>query len=44
MSKKNKKVLVFGGSGFLASHVADKLTDNGYNVIIFDKKKIKLQI
>ena len=39
MSKKNKKVLVFGGSGFLASHVADKLTDNGYNVIIFDKKK-----
>ena len=41
MSKKNKKVIVFGGSGFLASHVADKLTDNGYDVVIFDKKKSK---
>ena len=31
-----KKVIVFGGSGFLGSHVADALTDNGYDVTIFD--------
>jgi len=31
------KVVVFGGSGFLGSHVADALTDKGYEVIIFDK-------
>ena len=30
------KVIVFGGSGFLGSHVADALTDNGYDVTIFD--------
>jgi len=32
---------VTGGSGFLGSHVADELTKNGHNVIIFDKKKSK---
>lgn len=32
-------VLVIGGSGFLGSHVADKLSDNGHNVTIFDKKE-----
>ena len=32
-----KNVVVFGGSGFLGSHVSDKLADSGYNVIIFDK-------
>ena len=31
-----KKVVVFGGSGFLGSHVADKLTDLGYKVTVFD--------
>ncbi len=31
-----KKVLVFGGSGFLGSHVADALSDAGYRVSIFD--------
>jgi UDP-glucose 4-epimerase len=31
-----KKVVVFGGSGFLGSHVADALTDRGYDVTIFD--------
>ena len=30
------KVVVFGGSGFLGSHVADELTGRGYEVIIFD--------
>ncbi len=33
------KILVIGGSGFLGSHVADKLTQAGHNVTIFDKKK-----
>lgn len=31
-----KQATVFGGSGFLGSHVCDKLTDIGYDVIIFD--------
>lgn len=30
------KVVVFGGSGFLGSHVADELSGRGYEVIIFD--------
>lgn len=35
MSKK--RVVVFGGSGFLGSHVCDELTDEGYQVRIFDR-------
>jgi UDP-glucose 4-epimerase len=31
------KVVVFGGSGFLGSHVADELTRRGYEVTIFDR-------
>jgi len=33
------KIIIFGGSGFLGSHVADTLTDRGYEVVIFDKKE-----
>lgn len=33
------KVVVFGGSGFLGSHVADALTTAGYEVVIFDIRK-----
>lgn len=33
------KVIVFGGSGFLGSHVADKLTDSKYEVTIVDINK-----
>ena len=33
------KVIVFGGSGFLGSHVAEALTDAGYDVIIYDLHK-----
>ena len=35
------KITVFGGSGFLGSHVADILTANKYLVTIFDKNKSK---
>lgn len=31
------KVLVFGGAGFVGSHVADELTSRGYSVVIFDR-------
>ena len=30
------KVVVFGGSGFLGSYVADELTKRGYDVIVAD--------
>lgn len=33
------KVIIFGGSGFLGSHVADALSDVGYDVIIYDIAK-----
>lgn len=33
------KVVVTGGSGFLGSHVADALSDEGHEVTIFDIKK-----
>jgi len=32
------KTTVFGGSGFIGSHVADRLTEVGYDVAIFDLK------
>lgn len=32
------KVVIFGGSGFLGSHVADFLSNAGHKVVIFDKK------
>jgi len=32
------KAVVFGGSGFIGSHVADRLTEVGYKVIIVDLK------
>ncbi len=33
-----KKAVVFGGSGFLGSHVADALTESGIEVVIYDHK------
>jgi UDP-glucose 4-epimerase len=33
---KSESVLILGGSGFLGSHVADALSDDGYFVKIFD--------
>ena len=35
------KITIIGGSGFLGSHVADVLTQQGHIVTIFDKKKSK---
>ena len=34
-----KKAVVVGGSGFIGSHVADHLTDAGYQVVIYDNTK-----
>lgn len=33
------KIIVFGGSGFLGSHVCDKLDDAGHEVTIFDRHR-----
>jgi len=35
------KIIVTGGSGFLGSHLADKLTEAGHKVVIYDLKKSK---
>ena len=34
-----RKAIVFGGSGFIGSHVADALVDQGYKTTVFDIKK-----
>ena len=39
MTKKSKRAVVIGGSGFLGSNVADELTNQGFKVIILDIKK-----
>ena len=36
-----KKACVVGGAGFLGSHVADRLSDAGYAVCIFDRAESK---
>ena len=33
------KIIVFGGAGFLGSHVAEELTKKGHEVTVFDLKK-----
>ncbi|TGK31138.1 NAD(P)-dependent oxidoreductase [Leptospira gomenensis] len=35
-SLNRKRIVVFGGSGFLGSHIADKLSDYGHEITIFD--------
>ena len=37
--KINKKVVIFGGSGFLGSYVADEFTRRNYDVVIADIQK-----
>ena len=39
ISKKKLKIIIFGGSGFLGSHVAEVLHAQGHKVIIADIKK-----
>ena len=39
--KNSKNVIVFGGSGFLGSHICDHLTNCGYRVTLFDKNRSK---
>ena len=39
ISKKKLKIIIFGGSGFLGSHVAEVLHSQGHQVIIADIKK-----
>jgi UDP-glucose 4-epimerase len=33
------KAIVFGGAGFVGSHVADELSNRGYSVTIFDRRE-----
>ena len=33
------KAIVIGGSGFLGSHIVDELSERGFEVVIFDRKK-----
>ena len=35
----SKQAIIFGGSGFLGSHVADSLSAGGHKVTVFDKKE-----
>src|SRR5688572_5440449 len=37
MAGSTKRVVVFGGAGFLGSFVADVLTEAGHDVIVFDR-------
>lgn len=36
LSSNAEKVLITGGAGFIGSHISDKLTESGYDVIILD--------
>ena len=38
---KKKKIIIFGGSGFLASNLADELSKKNYRVTIFDNRRSK---
>lgn len=39
MANKKLNIIVFGGSGFLGSHVADALCDAGHKVTIYDVRE-----
>lgn len=35
-TSQNGRVIVFGGSGFLGGHIADRLSDHGYSTVVAD--------
>lgn len=37
---KSKSCIIYGGAGFIGSHIADELVSSGYSITIFDKKNI----
>jgi UDP-glucose 4-epimerase len=39
--KMGKKIFITGGLGFVGKHLADKMAEDGYDVVIFDKKEKK---
>ena len=39
--KNKKNAIVFGGSGFLGSHICDYLTESGFKVTIFSPAPYK---
>ena len=41
IDKNIKKILVTGGAGFLGSHIADALSNKGFQVVLFDSKESK---
>ncbi|HMS65435.1 MAG TPA: NAD-dependent epimerase/dehydratase family protein [Ignavibacteria bacterium] len=38
MKKLNKNCIVYGGGGFIGSHLCEELLNKGYDVTLFDKK------
>jgi nucleoside-diphosphate-sugar epimerase len=36
MSKKNLRILVAGGAGFIGSHIVDRLISDGVEVTVLD--------
>ena len=36
------KVNIWGGSGFLGSHIADSITDAGHDVTIIDRSESRV--
>jgi len=39
----SKNCIIYGGAGFIGSHIADALINSGYNITIFDKKNSSLK-
>ena len=44
MSSNNQPILVFGGAGYIGSHVVLHLCEEGYDVTVFDNLSTGLEI